>query len=73
MGVELLLLYLILTIVLGPGTIVCGSVIVLREKVRLSRRICLEGALAVAAGLGVMCGGFALTYFFWYMARSFPH
>jgi hypothetical protein len=73
MGVELLLLYFALTLVLGPGVMLYGAVIIVRQRVRLSRAKVLNGGTAIIAGIAITLVGAAFTRFLWEMARFFPH
>ncbi len=73
MGVEILLLYFVMTLVLGPGTVIYGILIISDQRVRLSRGKILNGAKAVIAGIVAMIAGSAFTCLLWYMARFFPH
>jgi hypothetical protein len=69
MGLEILLLML----VGGPGIMVYGLSIIIRGRVRLSRRTTLTGDAATIAGLATMVGGFAFTCFLWSMTRYLRH
>jgi hypothetical protein len=73
MGVEILLLYAALMLVLGPGLMLYGAVIIVRQRVRLSRGKVLNGGTAVIAGIATTLVGAAFTSFLWEMARFFPH
>jgi hypothetical protein len=73
MGVEILLAYIALMLVLGPGTVLYGVLITVRRRVRLSRGKVLGGWEAVIAGIATMIAGIAFTYLLWYMGRFFPH
>jgi hypothetical protein len=73
MGVELLLLYLALMLVVGPGIMIYGVFIIVRRRVRLSRGKVLDGGAAVIAGTSTMIAGFAFTYFLWCMVKFFRH
>ena len=73
MGVEVLLLYLGVMLLLGPGTILYGLVMVVRQRATLSRGRVLYSGGAVDAGLATMLIGVLFTDFLWYMGRYFPH
>jgi hypothetical protein len=73
MGIEILLMYMAVMLLIGPGTILVGIVILVSQKVRLTRNKTLRGGTAVTSGILVIITGFAVTYLFWYMARFFPH
>lgn len=73
MVVELLVLYTALMLILGPGMMLYGVLIAVRQRVRLTRGKVLDGEAAVITGITTMVSGFAFTYFLWYMARYFPH
>ncbi len=73
MGVEVLLVYAALMLELGPGVILYGAVIIVRQRVRLSRGKVLNGGTAVIAGVATMLAGVAFTRFLWGMTRFFPH
>lgn len=71
MGAEILLLYMALMLVLGPGTVLYGAVIIVRQSVRLSRGKVLDGGTAVIASIGTMLAGAAFTRFRWGMGHYF--
>jgi hypothetical protein len=73
MGIELLLIYLAMMVVIGPGTILFGILIIVRQEVRLTRSKNLRGGTAVASGIFMLITGFVFSYFLWYMGRFFPH
>jgi hypothetical protein len=73
MGVELLYLYIVIMLLLGPGTMLYGILIVVRQRVRLTRSTVLYGGPAVASGIAMISTGCAFTCFLWYMGRFFPH
>jgi hypothetical protein len=73
MGVELLIIYFLLMLALGPVTVLYGFFIVVLQRVRLTPGRTLRGGGAVATGIAIMIVGFTFTYFLWYMGRYFPH
>lgn len=73
MGFEFLLVYSAMMLVAGPGMMLYGLRIAVRRKVRLTRDRVLSGGAAVVAGTATVIAGFAFTYFFWHLARFFPH
>jgi hypothetical protein len=73
MGVELLIAYFVLMLVLGPATVLYGIFIVVLRRGRLTPSRVLLGGKAVIAGIATMILGIAFTYFLWYMRRYFPH
>lgn len=73
MGVELLLIYMALMFLLGPGVVVYGACMIGRRKARLARGKVLEGWPAIIAGIATMAIGYAFTLFLWSMASYFPH
>lgn len=75
MSVEILSLYFILMFILalGPGTILYGVLITVRQRVRLARDEVLIGWSAVAVGIITIIVGFALMYFLWCMGKYLPH
>ncbi|WP_165074169.1 hypothetical protein [Paludisphaera rhizosphaerae] len=69
---EAILIYLLLMLAFGPGTFVYGLLTIARKKVRATRKLTLQGAPAVAAGLVLMIVGCATTWFFWTMGAYLP-
>jgi len=69
---DALLIYLLMMLALGPGTVVYGLFVIGRKRVRATRKVALQGGSAVAAGLVLMIVGCATTWFFWRMGAYFP-
>jgi hypothetical protein len=57
-------LYAALMIILGPGIMLFGVLITVRQRVRLTPDKVLDGGFAVIAGIISMIIGFSFTYFF---------
>ncbi|OJW23457.1 MAG: hypothetical protein BGO49_02305 [Planctomycetales bacterium 71-10] len=70
---EILLAYLCIILILGPGVILYGAVTAARGRVRLTRRFVLHGAPARLAGVAMIFVGVAMGWFMWSMVRYFPH
>ena len=73
MGTEVLLLWFIWVLVLGPSIVLWGFATIARRRVLLTTRRAIEGTPAVVIGIGLVLLGSAITYFFWWGGRFFPH
>jgi hypothetical protein len=73
MGVELILLYALLMLVLGPCMSVYGVLVIVRQRIRLTSEKVLVGGAAAVAGVFMILAGLAFSFFLWNMARFFPH
>lgn len=73
MGVEILLIYVAMMLVLGPDTVIYGLRIICARRVRLRRDWELRGVWATFTGLIMIAIGIGFTNCMWYMARDFPH
>lgn len=72
MPAQTLLAYLALMVLGGPGIILYGLLITVRQRVRLSRKKVCVGGAAVVAGVGTIAAGAAFTWFLWRMLAFFP-
>lgn len=70
---EILLPYIALMLLLGPGVMLYGAIIILRQRVQLSRGKVLVAGTAVIAGIGTVIAGAAFPRFLWGMGHYFPH
>lgn len=68
MAVELILFM----VFLGPGVVLYGLFITVRQKVRLTRRKVLKGDPASLAGVVTMAVGALMTFYLWYMIKFLP-
>ncbi len=73
MGAEILILWFLWGLVLGPGVILAGIIIIVRRKARLSRNTDLNGSVAILAGIATVLAGAAMSRIFWEIAGYFPH
>lgn len=73
MGVEILLIYVAMMLVLGPDTVIYGLRIIGARRVRLRRDWELRGVWAIFTGIITMAMGIGFTYDMWNMGRYFPH
>lgn len=62
MGIEVLLAYLLLMLLLGPGTMAYGITIVVRRRAPLFRGKVLLGGAAVIAGTVTILAGLSFSY-----------
>jgi len=69
MAVEFLLFMLLF----GPGVVLYGLFLTVRQKVRLTRRKVLKGGPASVAGVVTMVVGTLLTFYLWHMIGFLPH
>jgi hypothetical protein len=69
---AILIWYLALTFLIGPGAAIYGIVVMFRNRIQLTARWGLRGESAVIAGCLLLFGGMGLFFVMWSMISCFP-
>ena len=70
---DLIILFIGVVLLLGPGVVLYGAAIIIRRRAHLYPGKVLVGGKAVIAGIVTMVAGLGFLRFLWKMGQYLPH